>query len=99
MPPPSATPYRGRNFSFKHATNTIERSKLKRLAPLPRPRLPRCPSRVGVYCEQAAAAGKALGELRGERCAAEPCVHASACHDRVSTASVPPGAWRLSLHA
>ncbi|XP_049888024.1 protein crumbs [Pectinophora gossypiella] len=48
------------------------------------------PGYKGAYCEQAApapaAAGKALAELRAERCGAAPCDHARACHDRVSSA-------------
>lgn len=36
---------------------------------------------VGVYCEQAAGIGKALQDLKQERCAAQPCVHATGCLD------------------
>ncbi|XP_013166449.1 PREDICTED: protein crumbs, partial [Papilio xuthus] len=46
------------------------------------------PGYKGVYCELAtgttAAAGKALSDLKAERCASAPCVHATACRDLVS---------------
>ncbi|KAI5637366.1 EGF-like domain-containing protein [Phthorimaea operculella] len=44
------------------------------------------PGFKGSYCETAvaatAAAGKALSELKAERCAQQPCLHARTCHDR-----------------